>query len=216
MLNDVIASAEKYKKQLPREIMAHRLSAEGHRRWNMRLGGVAASLTTLVGTAVFTALVSRFGLDPSDGNPAHPLAFQGFQGPGMKWLYGGVLIVSIVAPVIATLYTFRHDAGDAAAHQASAAGYTGVLTRLTIFLAKYGDHTLAPEKADEALQAYGQVMTEYGSVLEKSITLTKNAFKHADRLMQVAEPDGAKEKALSRQSVWSWFKSVWSWFMPSA
>jgi len=180
LLNDIVRRAAEDQKRLPREIMAHRLSAEFHRHRNMVLGGWATVLTTLIGTAVFTGLVSQFGLDGKSKPAVNP-----FQVKGGIWLYGFVLFLSVLAPVIAALHSFMHNAQDAATHQASVAGYSRVLCRLTIFLAKYGPDT-PPEKTDEALNAYDNIMKEYDSVLEKSLTLTTRAFEKADELMGAA------------------------------
>jgi hypothetical protein len=178
MLNAVIQRATEDQQKLPREIMAHRVSAEDHRRRNMLLGGSATVLTTLVGTAVFTGLVSQFGLDGKSANVTNPFASK-----GMIWLYGLVLFLSILAPVIAAFHTFRHDAEDAAMHQASVAGYSGVLGQLTIFLAKYGDSVPPPEKIDEALNEYDKIIKEFNSILARSLPLTHEAYRNADKLM---------------------------------
>jgi hypothetical protein len=176
MFNDVVLKrASDLEAQLPREIIAHKVSAEYHRHRNMVLGGCAVVLTTLVGTAVFTGLVSQFGLDGKGTTPKNP-----FSGPGIPWLYAAVLILSILAPVIAALHTFMHDAEDAATHLASVAGYSRVLSHLTIFLARYGESDPPPEKIDEALNEYDKITTDYDSVLGKSLTLTKRAYKSAE------------------------------------
>ena len=177
LLNDVLKRAAEEQKMLPREIMAHRISAEFHRHRNMVLGGWATVLTTLIGTAVFTGLVSQFGLNGRSQGSVNPFAVTG----GI-WLYGFVLLLSILAPVIAALHSFMHNAEDAASHQASVAGYTRVECRLTIFLAKYSPDT-PPEKTDEAMHAYESIMKERGSVLEKSLTLSTRAYEKADELM---------------------------------
>jgi uncharacterized membrane protein len=177
LLNDVLKKAAEEQKMLPREIMAHRVSAEFHRHQNMVLGGLATVLTTLIGTAVFTGLVSQFGLNGKSQGSVNPFAVTG----GI-WLYGFVLFLSVLAPVVAALHSFMHNAEDAASHQASVAGYTRVECRLTIFLAKYCPET-PPEKTDEALNAYESIMKERGSVLEKSLTLTTRAYEKADQLM---------------------------------
>jgi hypothetical protein len=70
---------------------------------------------------------------------------------------------SILVPVIAALHAFMHNAEDAAKHQVSVAGYSGVLGRLRRFLTKYGDSGPQPEKIDEALTAYDEIMKEYNS-----------------------------------------------------
>ena len=176
-MNDVLTRAVEREKELPREIMAHRVSAEFHRHRNMVLGGWATVLTTLIGTGVFTGLVSRFGLDGKGTGPVNP-----FQGRGGILLFGVVLFLSMLAPVVAALHSFMHNAEDAASHQASVAGYSRVLCRLTIFIAKYGPDT-PPEKTDEALNTYDNIMKEHASVLEKSLTLTTQAFVKADELM---------------------------------
>jgi hypothetical protein len=177
LLNAVLKKAAEEQKMLPREIMAHRVSAEFHRHWNMVLGGWATVLTTLIGTAVFTGLVSQFGLNGKSKSSIDPSAVT-----GGTWLYGFVLFLSVLAPVVSTLHSFMHNAEDAASHQASVAGYTRVECRLTIFLAKYGPDT-PPEQNDEALSAYENIMKERGSVLKKSLTLTTRAYKKADELM---------------------------------
>jgi hypothetical protein len=181
MLKDVIERASEDQKRLPWEIMAHRVSAEAHRHRNMVLGGWATVLTTLVGTAVFTGLVSQFGLDGKGANASNPFKNGGM----MTGLYVVVLFLSILAPVIAALHTFMHNAEDAAIHQASVAGYSGVLILLIIFLAKYGDSVPPPEKIDEALNEYDKIMKEYNSVLAKSLTLTKQAYRAAGELMKL-------------------------------
>ena len=193
MLNDVVQKAKEHQEKLPREIMAHRVSAEYHRHRNMVLGGSATVLTTLVGTAVFTGLVSHFGLDGKTTNATNP-----FNTNGMVWLYGLVLLLSILAPVIAALHTFMHNAEDAAMHQASVAGYSGVLGDLTIFLARYGDSGPAPEKIDEALNEYDKIIKEYNSVLAKSLPLTEQAYRAAEKLMK---PAGSQAEPVRR---WPW------------
>ena len=155
----------------------------------MRFGGVSTTLTTMVGTAVFAAIVTKFGLDGRGNSPTTPCS-QSLCG---SWVCWAVLVLSVAAPALSALYTFRHDAQDAAAHQISAAGYAGVLTHLTIFLARYERPDLTAEKEDEAVQSYDQVMTEYRAVLEKSITLTNDAYRSADRKMQ--ESEGTTMKA---------------------
>lgn len=177
MLNDVLKKATEEQKMLPREIMAHRVSAEFHRHRNMVLGGWATVLTTLIGTAVFTGLVSQFGLNGKSQSSANPFAVT-----GGTWLYGFVLFLSVLAPVVSALHSFMHNAEDAASHQASVGGYIRVECRLTIFLAKYGPDT-PPEKTDEALNAYENIVKDRGSVLKKSLTLTKRAYEKADELM---------------------------------
>jgi len=178
-MKEIFEKARQDQKELPRLIMAHRLSAEYHRHRNMALGGLSTVLTTLVGTAIFTGLVSQFGLN-GQGNIANP--FIKAQG-GQVILYLAVLLLALVAPILAALYTFMHDAEDTSTHWASVAGYANVLRRLTIFLAKYNDSSPAEEK-NEALKEYDEIMKEYNSVLGKSITLTEKAFKNADKKLQ--------------------------------
>jgi len=168
MLNEVFTKAVKCQERLPREIMAHRVSAEYHRHWNMTLGGFATVLTTLVSTSVFTGLVkAATSTKPFSAEP----------------VYAVVLILSVFAPIIVALNTFMHHAEDSATHRASVAGYAGVLNELTIFLAKYGDSSPPPEKTDEALKDYNDIMNKYVSVLQNSITLTSSAYKAGDRLL---------------------------------
>ncbi|MBZ5690049.1 MAG: hypothetical protein LAP86_34100 [Acidobacteriia bacterium] len=186
-INVVKTAAADQKKLLPREIMAHRVSAEAHRHRNMLLGGVSTVLTTLVGTAVFTGLVSQFGLDGKGTTAINP-----FKGTGMIWVYGLVLLLSVMAPVITALHSFMHNAEDAATHQASVTGYSGVLSGLTLFLAKYGGGDTPPEKIDEALNEYDKIMKEHNSVLGKSLTLTKKAYRAADKVMS-ATPSGPEK-----------------------
>ena len=76
-----------------------------------------------------------------------------------------------------------HHAEDASTHRASVEGYANVLRRLTIFLAEYDDSNPTVEK-NEALKAYDEIMKEYNSVLGKSLTLTKRAYKKADKKLR--------------------------------
>ena len=92
LLNDVLKKATEEQKMLPREILAHRVSAEFHRHRNMVLGGWATVLTTLIGTAVFTGLVSQFGLNGKSQGSVSP-----FEVTGGIWLYGFVLFLSALA-----------------------------------------------------------------------------------------------------------------------
>jgi hypothetical protein len=178
MFTDLIKGATEDQERLPREIMAHRVSAEWHRHWNMVLGGLATVLTTLVGTAVFTGLVSQFGLDGKGTAASNP-----FTGKGMICLYGLVLFLSILAPVVAAVHTFMHNEEDAAIHQTSAAGYSDVLGKLTIFLAQFGDSLPPTDQIDKALSEYEKITKECNSVLAKSLTLTQQAYNKADELM---------------------------------
>jgi hypothetical protein len=177
-MNEIITSAKKYQEYLPREIMAHRLSSEYHRHWNMALGGASTVLTTLVGSAIFTGLVSQLGLD-GQGVIHNPFE----EGQGMGWLYMVALILSILAPILSALHTFMHHAEDASTHRASVEGYANVLRRLTIFLAGYDGSIPVAEKT-EALKEYDEIMKEYNSVLGKSLTLTNKAYKDADEKLQ--------------------------------
>ena len=190
-MNDVFKRAREQQRSLPLEIMAHRVSAEAHRHWNMALGGLTTVLTTLVGTSIFTGLVSQFGLN-GKGEVRNPFAAQ-----GMGWLYLIVLLLSISTPVLAALHTFMHHAEDASTHIASAAGYGEVLRRLTTFLAKYDGSNPAPEKRDKALKEYDDIIKEYNSVLAKSLTLTRKAYEAAKSHMKESEQsdrsDGSKE-----------------------
>ena len=102
---DIIKDAFESYEKMPREIMAHRVSAEYHRHMNMALGGLSTVLTTLVGTGIFTGLVSQFGLD---GMGAISNPFNKDQ--GMRWLYWIVLSLSLLAPILAALHTFMHHA----------------------------------------------------------------------------------------------------------
>jgi hypothetical protein len=177
VIEDIFAQAKKYHREMPREILAHQLSAESHRHRNMLLGGCATVLTTLMGTAVFTGLVSHFGLDGKSNPSINP-----FQVKGGIFLYGIVLVFSILAPVLSALHSFMHNAEDAASHQSSAVGYCRVHSLLTIFLAKYEPNT-SPDKIDEALNAYDGIMKEYESTLAKSIPLHEAALDAADEAM---------------------------------
>lgn len=186
MFADVIQKATEEQEMLLLEIMAHRVSAEWHRHWNMVLGGLATVLTTVVGTAVFTGLVSQFGLDGKGTGAPNPFASK-----GMSCLYGLVLFLSILAPVIASLYTFMHHAEDAAMHQTSSAGYSDVLGQLTVFLARFSDSPLPTDQIDKALNEYAKITKERNSVLAKSLTLTKQAYRKADELMS-EKPSNSK------------------------
>jgi hypothetical protein len=177
-MNDIFKSAKKYQEELPREVMAHKLSAEYHRHWNMALGGLSTVLTTLVGTAIFTALVSQLGLD-GKGEIRNP-----FAGQGMDWLYVIVMLLSIAAPILAAVHTFMHHAEDASTHRASVEGYANVLRRFTVFLAQYDDSNPAGEKRAEALKEYDEILKEYTSVLGKSLTLTEKAYTNADKMLR--------------------------------
>lgn len=187
-MSEIFQRAKKSQEQLPREIMAHRVSAEYHRHLNMTLGGISTVLTTLVGTAIFTGLVSQLGLN-GKGAIQNP-----FAGSGMASLYVVVIFLSISAPILAALHTFRHDAEDATTHRASVEGYADVLRRLTDFLAKYEESDQAAQRKDEARKDYDDIMKEYNLVLGKSLTLTKDAYKDADKLMTQA----ASNKSLTR------------------
>jgi hypothetical protein len=187
MLNEIFKTAREDHTKLPHQIMAHRLSAEYHRHQNKILGGCATVLTTLIGTAVFTGLVSQFGLDPKSSATFNP--FQDRSGHG---LYSIVLFLSLFAPVVAALNSFMHHAEDAASHQVSAAGLSRVLCLLTIFLAKY--HSDMPaERADEALDSYADIMKEYDEVLGRSLPLTKRAYKKADELTGMIKIPNSEE-----------------------
>ena len=175
-MRDIFQRAKKSQEELPREIMAHRVSAEYHRHWNMALGGISTVLTTLVGTAIFTGLVSQLGLN-GKGAIQNP-----FAGQGMACLYVVVIFLSISAPILAALHTFMHHAEDAATHRASVEGYADVLRRLTDFLAKYEGPDQAAQNKDEARKDYDDIMKEYNLVLGKSLTLTKKAYRDADKL----------------------------------
>ena len=182
MLNDVLRRASALQQLLPREIMAHRVSAEYHRHRHMKVGGLATIFTTLIGSSVFTALLGQFGLEGKVlklvGNP--------FSGLGGTIVYFTVLILSIAAPVLAALNTFMHDSEDVASHAASVQGYAEVLSRLTVFLAKYIDTSPAGATMDEALKEYDEIMNKYNSVLG-NITLTERAYKKADKLIKEQE-----------------------------
>ncbi len=177
-MNDIFKSAMKVQEELPREIFAHRLSAEYHRHWHMTLGGLSTVLTTLVGTAIFTGLVSQLGLD-GKGEIQNP-----FAGQGMDWLYVIIILLSISAPILAALHTFMNHAEDTSIHRASVEGYSNVLRQLTIFLAKYNDSNPSGEKTKEALKEYDEIMKEYNAVLGKSLTLTEKAYKNADKQLK--------------------------------
>ncbi len=185
-MNDIIKKANEDFQKLPREIMAHRLSAEAHRHWNMVLGGVATVLTTIVGTAVFTGLVTQFGLD-GKGFPT----VKAIEGRGGGLLFVLILVLSVLAPVTGALHSFMHNAEDAAAHQISAAGYSSVLCRMTVFLARFSDDA-SQEKAREILTEYDAIMKEYNAVLAKSLTLTQHAYERADSFL--APPKTGKEQ----------------------
>lgn len=187
MFTKIIQRARADQEWLPREIMAHRVSAEQHRHVKMVLGGFATVLTTLVGTAVFTGLVGQFGLDGKGTMTSNHLA-----GKGMVYVYGLILFLSILTPVVAAVHTFRHDAEDAATHQASAAGYCDVLDQLTIFLARFdNDSPLPLDQVDRALSEYEKITKQYNSVLAKSLTLTKQAYRMANKTLR----EQAKSKA---------------------
>ena len=179
-MNDIFQRAKKSQEELPREIMAHRVSAEYHRHWNMALGGTSTVLTTLVGTAIFTGLVSQLGLD-GKGDIRNPFANQ-----GMDWFYMVVISLSISAPILAAWHTFMHHAEDAATHRASVEGYANVLRRLTGFLAKYEGSDQVTQDKDEVRKEYDDIMKEYNLVMGKSLTLTKKAYRDADKLTNEA------------------------------
>lgn len=175
---DIIKDAFEFYEKLPREIMAHRVSAESHRHWHMALGGLSTVLTTLVGTGIFTGLVSQFGLDGM-GPVLNP-----FENQGMRWLYWIVLSLALLAPIVAALHTFMHHAEDASAHRGSVEGYVNVLRRLKIFLAKYDATNRAPEEKKAAREEYDEIMKEYSFVIGRSITLTDKAYKKADMMLK--------------------------------
>lgn len=180
-MNNIIKDAAEQQRQLPREIMAHRVSSEHHRHRHMVLGALATVLTTMVGTSVFTGLVSYFGLD-GKGQSHSPIESPFVHG-GMMWLFFAVLLLSISAPIVAAWHTFLHDADDASTHKASAVGYAEVLRRLTSFVARHETPSPTPEGEKEAIREYDDIMKQYNSVLEGSITLTKHAYKSADKLL---------------------------------
>jgi len=172
---NIFEMARKDHRQIPRLIEAHKLSAEYHRHWNMVLGGLSTVLTTFVGTAIVTGLVSQLGLD-GKGEIRIPLERQ-----GIDYIYIMVIVLSISAPILAALHTFMHNAEDASAHTASVEGYANVKRRLTLFLAQYDNSDPAAEKKDEALKEYDEIMKEHNAVLGKSISLTKKAYEKADK-----------------------------------
>ncbi len=178
---DVFKSAMEIQTQLPREILAHTVSAEYHRRWNMRLGVLSTVLTTLVSTAIFTGLVSQLGLN-GKGTIRNPLTDH-----GMDWLYLIVIILSISAPIISALHTFMHHAEDASRLSASVEGYSSVLRRLTTFPTKYEGSNSAGDKKLEALKEYDEIMKEYNFVLGKRITITNHEYKKADKRLGTLE-----------------------------
>ena len=190
-MKNVYDSAVEIQRELPREIMAHKLAAEHHRKYSMILGGLSTFLTTLVGTAIFTGLVSQLGMDGTAElrNP--------FQGQGMQWGYLIVMLLSVLTPIVAALHTFMHHAEDASTHRASAEGYTNVLRRFTTFLTKYEDFNSTRDMKNEAAGEYDEIMIEYCSILGKSLTLTRGAYRNADKRLKKKENGNGAETSKS-------------------
>jgi hypothetical protein len=178
-MEDIFKSAVKVQKELPLEIMAHKVSAEYHRHMNMSLGGISIVLTTFVSTAIFTGLVSQLGLD-GKGDLRNPFADE-----GMDLLYIIAILLSVSAPIMSALHTFKHHAEDAATHLNSVAGYNDVLRLLTVYLSKYDNSTPLEQKRDEALKEYDEIMKKYNEVVGRSITLTKKAYKEAAKKLSM-------------------------------
>lgn len=200
-MDDIFERARDDRARLPLEVMAHRLSAEYHRHRNMVLGGLSTVLTTLVGTAVFTGLVSQLGLT-GEGELRNP-----FAGEGMDWFYIAVVVLSVSAPIAAALHSFVHDAEDAATHKASAEGYANVMRRLTVFLARHDVPGLTPDGLRSAIQEYDEIMTEYTVVLGRSIPLTKSAYRAAQTELRQGrvriEQPGPGPGPQSKRSAWA-------------
>jgi hypothetical protein len=168
-MRDVRAQAQKYRNDIELLGIAHSLSSEWHRKRGVLIGAVAAILSAVVSTSIFTVYATQV----SEGKPP-------FSGLGSVWwsylIFFVIGVLLILSPVMVSLQAYLKHPEQAATHKASFVGYRRLQQPIDLFLLRYLDDSPDRLKALEELDA---ISVEMEKLSANSITLTKKAYDRA-------------------------------------
>lgn len=182
-MNGILAEAQEKRADAYRRAVAHELSAEWHRKVGVRLGLVSTILTAIVGTSIFTIVIASLGLE-GKGTLTVP------QGIGPLIVFYGVIVLSILSPVLSACHAYLNEPDQVARHTSSSVSYYRFKDQLDGFLRKYEIANLIDEAQENAEKELDEITLEMAKEREKpgSISLTERAYKDADeRIKQDAE-----------------------------
>lgn len=171
-MNDILTKAKEYRELVATRAIAHEKSAEHHRARGVRIGILATVLSVLVGTGIFVAVTNQLGLDGQRG-----ISLPKGWWPLIMYFVFGLLM--ILAPVFTGVNTYLNDPQQAEKHKISSDGYFLVQLHIDRFLLRYADVNSAAAKREEALKELEDISKEIGTVSDKSLTLTKEAYAAA-------------------------------------
>jgi hypothetical protein len=169
-MQDLIDKAAIYQEYAATLANAHFSMADYCRRNHLRLGVLATSISTLVGTAVFAGLVTQLRIADNQ------TGLQALRG----WLLFSYLVValfSVSAPVLTGLQTFLKYSEQAEKHKATATAYSRLRQQVDIFRLRLTGESQMDRPS--AFKEFQDIVSEFGVVAENSPPLPDRVYDAA-------------------------------------
>ncbi|HEX9511542.1 MAG TPA: SLATT domain-containing protein [Puia sp.] len=156
-IDDIIAKANSYLDQVKTKAYCHFLMSENAGRKNVILGIFVTLFSSVVGTAIFTAIS---------------------KGSTVFWIQVTTGFMSIAAAVLAAFQTFFHFNEISQKHKIAATDYDKVLHMLDIFLLSF---LPASDQRDKALAELKSIVEELQKVEESSPSVPDSVYNRVMR-----------------------------------
>lgn len=179
-MSQLLSDAAAEQRDAHRRAVAHELSAESHRAKGVWLGLSATILSAIVGTAIFAIVAARLGLD-GKGTLSVPREFWS------RVAFYGVIVLSILAPVLSAAQLFLNEPSQVAAHTKSKAKYYKRKKQLDKFLRTYVDTELSGAEMERANRELGEILKLDDDEEDDDISLTPQAYEAADRQLALSK-----------------------------
>ena len=164
----ILEAAMQYRQEADEKSRGHEVSAESHRKMGVRLTLLSTVLSSLVASAVFTALVSKFGLDAKGALTIPPDV-------ASRALFYAVVATSLLSPIVSGWNVYSNDAGQSTKHTESYAEYAQLKRKVDQFLAKYR----SGENRSDAQAELAQISDEMARLDKGAIPLADAALEKA-------------------------------------